>query len=417
MWAVGLPVIYKKFYSKKMGNYRVDKTALLWYPVSCLDKQNTKNKKDGYTMDYITVIKDGQEVKIPAVTIGEVAPQDKRYDWKGRRERTMTLEGLYGKAGYPDYAARVHDCATFLQFNVYQNGERKLKSANFCKLRLCPMCIGRRAKRSAWKLSKVLDMVEQEHKAKFIFLTLTMENVDGEHLGQAIKELCAAWYRFVDQRQIERSLRGWFRAIEITRGDDRWHKNRKTGRMEFCPDNGYNLHLHAIGAVDADYFSKESRKSGKYLNQSDLIERWQKALRVDYKPSVRISTAKSRRKGGGVESASLAAAKEAAKYPVKDEEYIDSTLPEERAVEIVRDYTEAMYRRRLTAFGGWMKDAAKKLDAENLEGGDLVHVDDDAIREDLLVMVESYNWHFGAGDYILTNREINPLNGTIKERP
>ncbi len=356
-------------------------------------------------MDYITVVKNGQEVKISAITIGEVAPQDKRYDWKARKERTMTLSGLYDKAGYHDYAARVRDCATFLQFNVYQNGERRLKSANFCKLRLCPMCIGRRAKRSAWKLSLVLNMVEQEHKAKFIFLTLTMENVDGEHLGQAIKELCKAWDRLLDQRQIERSVKGWFRAIEITRGDGK----RKA-------DKGYHPHIHAVLAVDADYFSKESRKSGKYLNQSDLIERWQNALRVDYRPSVQIETAKAKRKGGGVESASLAAAKEAAKYPIKDEEYIDPTLPEERAVEIVRDYTEALYRRRLTAFGGWMKDAAKMLDADDLEDGDLVHVDDDAIREDLLVMVESCHWHFGAGDYILTNQEINPLKGTFVEQ-
>lgn len=359
-----------------------------------------------YTMDYITVIKNGQEVRIPAT---EVMEQDRCFDWKERKERTMTLSELYEKAGYLDYAARVRDCSTFLQFNVYQNGERRLKTANFCKLRLCPMCIGRRARRAIWKLSQVLNMVEQEHNAKFIFFTLTMKNVDGEHLGQAIDELCVAWDRLRKQRQVGRSLKGWFRAIEITRGDNRWHKNRKTGKMEFREDNGYHPHIHGIGAVDADYFSRVSRQSGKYLNQSDLITRWKKALRVDYLPSVDIATAKARRKGGGVESASLAAAKEAAKYPIKDEEYIDPTLPEERAVEIVRDYTEVLYKRRMTAFGGWLKDAAKNLNAVDLEDGDLIHVDDNAVREDLLLMVESYNWHFGVGDFILTNREINPL--------
>lgn len=367
-------------------------------------------------MDNITIL-DGKQVLISADTgeieeIGEVEVlADRRFDWRERRGKCMQLCDLYKLAGYPRYAERTRNCSSFMQFNVYQNGDKRLKSANFCKLRLCPMCIGRRARRNAWKLSQVLDLVEEEHKAKFIFLTLTMKNVDGEHLGDALGQITKAWERFQGQRQIERSLPGWFRAIEITRGDNRWHRNRKTGKMEFWADNGYHVHIHAIGAVEADYFSRESRRTGKYLNQTELIQRWKKALRVDYDPSVDIATTKAKRKRGGVESASLAAAKEGAKYPVKDEEYIDQTLPEDRAVEIVKDYTEALQRRRLMAFGGWMKDAARKLDAEDLEDDkDLIHVDKDDIRTDLVVMVESYRWHFGAGDFILTNREINPLD-------
>lgn len=349
-------------------------------------------------MDNTTVL-DGMQVLVSGD--GEITTlQDGRFDWKARKGRTMRLEELYRKAGYPDYAERTRNCATFLQFNVYQNGERRLKTANFCKLRLCPMCIGRRARRNAWKLSQVLDLVEKEHKAKFLFLTLTMRNVDGEHLGQAISEITKGWYRLMDQRPIERSLKGWFRAVEITRGDGITKE-----------DKGYHVHIHGIGAVEADYFSRESRRTGKYLNQEELIQRWKKALRVDYDPSVQISTTKAKRKRGGVESASLAAAKEGAKYPVKDEEYIDPALPEDRAIEILRDYTEALRRRRLMAFGGWMKDAARALDADDLEDDkDLVHADEDSIRDDLIVMVESFGWHLGAGDFILTNREINPLD-------
>lgn len=350
-------------------------------------------------MDYITRM---QNVQVLISADGEIETlEDRRYDWKERRGRNMHLYELYEKAGYPEYAERARDCATFLEFARPEGAdvsERKLHKANFCKMRLCPMCIGRRARKSAWKLSQVLDLVEHEHQAKFLFLTLTMRNVDGEHLGQAISEITKAWYRFVDQRQIGRSFPGWFRAIEITRGDGITKE-----------DKGYHVHIHGIAAVERDYFSRESRRSGKYLNQSDLILRWQKALQVDYLPSVDISTTKARRKRGGVESASLAAAKEGAKYPVKDEEYIDPKLPEGRAIEILRDYTEALRRRRLTAFGGWMKEAAKKLDAEDLDdGGDLVHVDEgDTIREDVKLLIERFFWHFGAGDYILASREIS----------
>lgn len=361
-----------------------------------LDKQNTRTKGGYCTMDYITTVRNGQEVRIPA----EEVLVDRRFPWRERKGKTMLLYELYEKAGYSDYAARTRDCATFLQFNVYKSGERRLRTANFCKLRLCPMCIGRRARRSAWKLSQVLDMAEKEHGAKYLFLTLTMKNVPGDQLGDALGQLTKGWYRLMEQRQMERSVKGWFRAIEITRSGKQYHP-----------------HLHAILAVEPDYFSRESRKSGKYLHQSDLVERWQKALRVDYRPSVRIQTAKGKSgEGTAVASAGGRAAVEAAKYAVKDEDYIDPKLPEGEAVRILTDYTHALHRRRLMAFGGWLKEAARALDAEDLDDGDLIHTDDDAIREDLIEMIDGYNWRFGAGDFILSNREINPLEGTYKEQ-
>lgn len=344
-------------------------------------------------MDYIKYCKHGQEVVIAA----EELLQDSRFSWRERKEKTMKLYELYEKAGYSDYAARTRDCATFLQFGEYANGERRLQAANFCKLRLCPMCISRRARRSAWLLSQILDLVEQEHQAKFIFLTLTMRNVEGKELGAAISALTKAWARFSDQRQIERSFPGWFRAIEITSSYTR------SGMM-------YHPHIHAICAVDADYFSRESRRSGKYLNQSELIERWQKALRVDYRPSVRIQTTRAKAGEGQVLAAGGGkAAAEAGKYAVKDDEYINPDIPEKRAVAVLRDYTNALYKRRMTGLGGWFKEAARRLDAENLEDGDLVRVDDDGIRTDIAEMAVSYKWRFGAGDYVLAGRDINPL--------
>lgn len=350
-------------------------------------------------MDYIRYMKQGQEVVVAA----EEILQDKRFSWRERKEKTMKLFELYEKAGYPEYAARTKDCATFLQFGEYANGERRLQAANFCKLRLCPMCISRRAKRSAWLLSRILDRVEQEHRAKFLFLTLTMRSVDGHELGAAISDLTRAWERFQGQRQVERSFPGWFRAIEIT---SKWTRNGAV----------YHPHIHAICAVDADYFSRESRKNGKYLHQADLIGRWQKALRVDYRPSVRIQTTRAQAGDGqALASGGGKAAAEAGKYAVKDDEYIDPRIPERRAVEILRDYTEALHKRRLAGFGGWMREAARALDAENLEDGDLVRVDDESIRTDVAELAVAFHWRFGAGDYILSGRDINPLR--VKQEP
>ena len=218
----------------------------------------------------------------------------------------------------------------------------------------------------------------------FLFLTLTVKNVPGNQLGDTLGHLTKAWDRLMHHRQVERAVGGWFRALEITRN----------GKM-------YHPHIHAILAVPPEYFS---RKSGLYIPQTEWVERWQKAFRADYRPSVRIQTAKAK----GEYVGGRAAAVEAAKYAVKDSDYIDDRLTDGEAVRIVTDYTEALHRRRLTAYGGWLKAAAKALEAEDLEDGDLVHVDD-TVREDVAELIETYNWHFGAGDYVLTARQVNPL--------
>lgn len=378
----------------------VDKTAPVWYP-ECVTKQNNQiptgvdsirrhSRKAVCILDYITYLKRGQVVKLEAAEVLE----DERFQWRDKKVKTVRLAELYSKAGYPEYAERARTCATWLQYVENPGVGKKLVAVNFCQLRMCPMCIARRARKTVWKLCRVLNMVEAEHGAKFLFLTLTMKNVPGPELGAALGELTKAWDRLMAQRQMERSVNGWYRVVEITRSGKQFHP-----------------HLHAILAVEADYFSRESRKSGKYLNQSDLIDRWQKALRVDYRPSVRIQTTKGKAgTGETVQSAGGRAVLEAAKYAVKDEDYIDPKLSDERAVEILRDYTEALRRRRLTAFGGWLKEAARTLGAEDMEEDkDLVHVEEDSLREDLAEMISVYNWHFGAGEYILARREVNPL--------
>lgn len=328
---------------------------------------------------------------------GEVIGQQltDRYQWTGNRRKGRRLARLY-KPNYPQYAARAEMCATHLQFYAMENGDKQLLSANFCHLRLCPMCTSRRAMRAAYKLSQVLDKVQVDYVGTlYLFLTLTVKNCTGDKLGETIGQLTKGWYRLMDNRQIERSIKGWFRAVEITR-------NKKDGT--------YHPHVHAILAVEPAYMS---RKSGLYIPQSEWVGRWQKALRIDYKPSVRIQVTKAK----GEYSGARAAAEEAAKYVVKDSDYIDPKLPDEVAAQIVRDYTEALHRRRLTAFGGWLKEAARALDVGDLDDGDLVHVEPDTIRADIADYIETYDWHFGAGDYVLTDRRPNPLKVTRSPGP
>ena len=150
-------------------------------------------------MDYITYLKRGQVVSLPAAEV----LGDERFAWRDRKVKTVRLAELYDQAGYPEYSERARTCCTWLQYGISTDGSKQLSAANFCQLRLCPMCTARRARRAAYKLSRVLDVVEAAHGAKFLFLTLTIKNVTGDQLGAALEQLTKAWDRLIAQRQIE----------------------------------------------------------------------------------------------------------------------------------------------------------------------------------------------------------------------
>lgn len=291
------------------------------------------------------------------------------------------LVRLYHLAGYEQYAERVENCSTWLRFRV-SGDQRSLDSANFCKLRLCPICTARGAVVRAKLLSRVMDATQAEWGGQYIFLTLTVRNVPGAELREAVGHLLRSWDKLRRQAGVLSAVKGWFRALEITRpGPDTYHP-----------------HIHAILAVDDVYFR---RSEGLYLSQAEWVRHWQQALGVDYRPSVRVQRTTEGKGGKG-------AVLEAAKYVTKDSDYISDSLSDQEAAKIVEDYTKALYHRRLTAFGGRLKEMAARLQADDLDHVELVG-DDDIIREDLVEVIEEYGWHFGAGDYVLARRYTNPI--------
>lgn len=340
--------------------------------------------------------------ELQEVDVGKLIHLDReRYAWRRERMKSNGLVRYYQMAGYEKYAERAENCATWLTFRV-QGDKRELQSANFCKLRLCPMCIARGALVRGKLLSRVMDAVQIEHKCQYVFVTLTVQNVTGDKLGDSISQLCQGWRRLMNQKPILRAVKGWFRAIEITRNSkprSKWYGT-------------YHPHIHAIFAVDDEYFKP---KSPLYLSHDDVMARWRQAMRLDYDPTVNIKATygkekKGRKKGNlGDNEASRGAVLEAAKYATKDSDYISDKLSDAEATQIVIDYTKALHHRRLTAFGGWFKEVAQRLQADDLDNVDLVQADDFIIREDLAEYIEEYGWHFGAGDYVLAKRYVNPL--------
>lgn len=308
--------------------------------------------------------------------------QDEKYPWRERKMKNLKLADIYAAAGpeYESYVSRAKTCASSLRYNAMHDGRRTLQQGIFCQLRLCPLCGTRKAKKAALQLSRALTWVEQQHQGvHFIFLTLTVKNCPGADLSATMDLLLSGWSKLRRHRPVERAVKGWYRAVEITR----------RGNM-------YHPHIHAIIAVEDGYFK---RSNGVYLTQKDWESHWQSALGVSYRPRVDVRATRSRNGKRAV----LASALEAAKYATKDSDYIAPNIPMAEAIEVVKTYTRALRGRRLIAFGGWLSDAMKALRLDP-EDNDLVHIDEDAIRDDVAELIEIYGWHFGFGDYLLLHR-------------
>lgn len=325
-----------------------------------------------------------------------------------QKMKTYRLSKLYALAGLEKKAQDVASCGTYMEMGKTAGGRTFLAHACFCHDRLCPLCSSRKAVNMARELSYILDDVEAEHpEVRYVFLTLTMRNCSGDELPDRLKLLTKAWNKLWKHRDFERAVNGWFRSIEITR------------KMKNPPELKYHPHIHAVLAVSPEYFDKTSRL---YLPHDWWVEHWGKALGVDYAPTVDIRKAYMKPEKRAYyeamgKSSEYGAAVEAAKYPVKDSDYINSRLPEAEAVQVVMEYAGATRGRRFTAFGGWLKESARKLKLERDSDSDenLTDFGDREIRSDICTMIFRYSWNFGARDYILEEVKPSPEMVAIRE--
>ena len=322
---------------------------------------------------------------------------DPKFKWREKKIRGLVLADAYKDGGDGKRAEKSVTCSTWLQYYADADGRRReLHRFNACQQRLCPLCAARKAKIAARRLGRVLARVRADHAGtQLIFLTLTMENVPGDKLRDALDQLTGAWHNLIRRRPVARAVRGWFRALEITRN---------------AAADTYHPHIHAILVVEDDYFS---RASGLYLKHDTWVDMWQQSLRVQYRPGVDIRSTyvkAGKQLSKGVEAAQ-AAAVEAAKYACKDADYTSPGLSRAKRAEIVKIYTGALAGKRMTGMGGWVKDAAAALKLEiEADQDDLVHDDDGSgeLTAETAEVLEDYGWHFGLMEHYLTGRKANP---------
>lgn len=124
---------------------------------------------------------------------------------------------------------QVRNCASFLQFKVYDDKEqtKKLHRADFCKHPLCVMCAWRLSIKRTRELAEAVKILkEQSPDGRFYFLTLTVSNWD-KISKVRLKKLQKQGVEFI--RKVLGTT-SYYVSLEITIGRD----------------GMYHPHLHAL---------------------------------------------------------------------------------------------------------------------------------------------------------------------------
>lgn len=292
--------------------------------------------------------------------------------WRNKKLNNLLVSESFERLGYNKESDRLNDCGTVLEFKGFPDGSKKLKQANFCKIRLCPTCGWRRSKKIYSQTNKIMHaMSECEEKYVYLFVTLTVPSVSGENLSVALDKLFAGWVKFMRFKAVADVVKGWYRGLEVTHNLNKKSKSYNT----------YHPHFHCVLAVNLSYFLK-----GKYLNQGKWLALWQRAMGDESITQVDV------RRVYGDTARSVC---EIAKYAVKDSDYV---LPKDKSLmdETVEVLKKALHGRRLAAYGGIMKDLHKKLNLDDAVDGDLIHIGEEEEEADKLgYEIISYVWGVG----------------------
>src|SRR5699024_9369135 len=298
-------------------------------------------------------------------------------DWRGKKINTLELSSSYKRIGYNEKSLRVGECGNYLEFRLAADDTLKLTRANFCKVRLCPMCSWRRSLKIFGQVSRIMDHVEENYNYRYIFLTLTVKNCFGEDLRDTLDLMTKSFNKMTRRKAFKQAIKGYFRSLEIT-----YNKKEDT----------YHPHFHMILAVNDSYF-KDTRI---YLTQEKWTNLWKSCLKVDYTPIVDV---RRLRENKGKEVA------EVAKYTVKSDDFLikdeKENIKEDITDKVVKTLDNALHKKRLIAFGFMFKDIHKKLNLDDTEDGDLTNTDNEDLREDLTNIILRYQWNIGIKNYAL----------------
>jgi len=291
-------------------------------------------------------------------SLAAYSERDKK--WDKYKTSAEVIAGLYDKvpAKFSKLANRMHKCAELLEFawaKPDEHGETKLKlqSAIFCKVRHCPLCSVRRSMGNVRRFFQRLPSLHADFPtSRWLFLTLTVQNVPVSELRTTISGMNKAWKRLIERK--DWPALGWIRTVEVTHEYDPSGRHAKglpgTGRKGWA-----HPHFHVLLQVPAGYFSRG------YVKQAEWAERWQHALRADYLPVVDVRAVKPKIEGQTLQAAIV----ETLKYGTKVEDAM-------RDANWLYAITEQLHKLRFLATGGTLAGILKEeqTDDEMIHAGD-----------------------------------------------
>lgn len=318
----------------------------------------------------------------------DVSSSGRKNPWNEKKLENLKLADVYQYISdhtqcgwyWERKAGRLRDCSTTLLFDLMAHREtgevkKRLAGANFCRVRLCPMCGWRRARKTQAQMYQILQACENQYR--FLFLTLTVPNCTGADLPQTLDDLFSAWHRLQRAPEFKwiNQNGGWYRALEVT------HNLR---------DDSFHPHFHVILAVTPEYFKIH------YTTQERFLEMWRKAYQDDHITQVDIRAVRA---AGKKPENVMKAVAECCKYTVKPEEIL---VPEDMkwSAETVQILDLALHKRRLIAFGGTLKKIHAALHLDDPIDGDITSAGEVPDGWEKIDVQQVYVWHSGYSQYI-----------------
>lgn len=292
--------------------------------------------------------------------------------WDEHKTNTEHLSNLYSyNPNFERYAERTKTCSEFLVYANRMNldtGElvKKLTNANFCRVRLCPVCQWRRS--LMWQArfyDAIPQIMEQYAGYRFLFLTLTVKNCPVTELSNTLVTMNKSFRKMLKYKRIEGVMQGWLKTTEVTRNAN---------------DNTAHPHFHVLIMVKPSYFKKN------YIRHFEFVEMWQKALKTDYLPNVDIRTVKNKHNN----SDDLATAvQELLKYSVKEADLLADP-------NFLYVLTDEIFKKRFISSGGILKNILKENDESDedfLTDEELNEIEDIENTEDSIIFKFNRNFN------------------------
>jgi hypothetical protein len=188
------------------------------------------------------------------------------------------------------------------------------------------------------------ELMQQYPTAYWRLLTLTVRNCPIEELGPTLTAMNLAWQRLLKRPEF-RHVKGWVRAVEVTRGTD----------------GSAHPHFHCLLMVPPKMATGKS-----YVTKERWMELWRSCMRLDYDPWVWIQAVKKLGQkdgaatGPGDTTAIRGAVQEVLKYSTKPTDMVNDP-------QWFLELTRQVHKRRFIATGGLLKNVLRVDDEESDE--------------------------------------------------